>query len=418
MKGGPNMIEGLSRRANVRLRHIEAPLLKEREQYLEHLCARGIGRMGIRVTAAFLIHVIRVMELSSLRIVTMEEINEAGQSWAAYVGPERRSDYLGSPNTFVRVARLWLTFHSSLVLPPSPPYSEQIEQFSEALRSVQGLAPATVRGYSTKASFFLRWLDSSGGKLESVQSSDVDEFLAIGRASSQSAAFIAAQCQALRSFFRYAEVRGWCAPDIPLGIRSPRVPTYKGPPRGPAWIDVRKLIRSAGGSTPRELRAHAILLLLAIYGLRSSEVVQLRLSDFDWRNETFTVRRAKRGGLQQFPIQFEVGEAIIRYLQYGRAKCTCRHLFVSLRPTHRPFALADMWRLVSRRMSDMGIESTHTGPHSLRHACATRLLKKGSSLQEIADFLGHRDINAVGIYARYDTRLLRKVAAFSLAGLG
>ena len=58
------MIEGLSRRTNVRLRHTGAPLLKEREQYLEHLCARGICRMGIRVTAAYLIHVIRVMELS------------------------------------------------------------------------------------------------------------------------------------------------------------------------------------------------------------------------------------------------------------------------------------------------------------------------------------------------------------------
>jgi site-specific recombinase XerD len=417
MEGAANMIEGLSRHTNVRLRHAEAPLLKEREQYLEHLCARGIGRMGIRVTAAYLIHVIRVMAMSSLRVVTMEEIEQAGQLWAAYVGPERRSYHQGSPDAFVRVARLWLTFHRSLVLPPAQLYSEQIEQFSETLRSVQGLAPATVRGYSTKASFFLKWLDSTGGTLKSVHPSDVDEFLAIGRASNQSAAFIAAQCQALRSFFRYAEIRGWCDPDIPLGIRSPRVPTYKGPPRGPAWVDVRKLIRSAGGSTPRQLRAHAILLLLAIYGLRSSEVVQLRLSDFDWRNETFTVRRAKRGGLQQFPIQYEVGEAIIRYLQYGRKECTCRHLFVTLRPTHRPFALADMWTLVSRKMAEMGIESTHTGPHSLRHACATRLLKQGSSLQEIADFLGHRDINAVGIYARYDARLLRKVAAFSLAGL-
>jgi integrase/recombinase XerD len=59
----------------------------------------------------------------------------------------------------------------------------------------------------------------------------------------------------------------------------------------------------------------------------------------------------------------------------------------------------------------------HVGPHSLRHACATRLLKKGASLKEIADFLGHRNIKSVGIYARYDTRSLRKVAAFSLAGV-
>ena len=81
---------------------------------------------------------------------------------------------------------------------------------------------------------------------------------------------------------------------------------------------MRRLIASASGSSPSDLRAKAVLLLFAIYGLRSSEVAQLRLSDFDWESETFTVHRAKRGGIQQFPIQYEVGEAIIRYLQHGR----------------------------------------------------------------------------------------------------
>lgn len=65
----------------------------------------------------------------------------------------------------------------------------------------------------------------------------------------------------------------------------------------------------------------------------------------------------------------------------------------------------------------MDIESVNIGPHALRHSCATRLLSQGSSLQEIADFLGHRDLNSVSIYARYDNRLLRKVGAFSLAGV-
>jgi hypothetical protein len=30
-----------------------------------------------------------------------------------------------------------------------------------------------------------------------------------------------------------------------------------------------------------------------------SEVARLRLDAFDWRNETFCVHRAKRGGMQQ-----------------------------------------------------------------------------------------------------------------------
>jgi len=33
----------------------------------------------------------------------------------------------------------------------------------------------------------------------------------------------ASMCQALRTFFSYAEVRGWCRAGIPLGIRSQRI---------------------------------------------------------------------------------------------------------------------------------------------------------------------------------------------------
>lgn len=180
---------------------------------------------------------------------------------------------------------------------------------------------------------------------------------------------------------------------------------------------MRRLLRKTSEAEPKKRRTRAILYLLAVYGLRRSEVARLELGDFDWRSESFMVRRAKRRGIQYFPIQYEVGEAIIDYLQYGRPRCACRNLFVSLCPPHHPFGVVGISQSVRLKMKSMNIESVNISPHSLRHACATRLLSQGSSLQEIADFLGHRDLNSVGIYARYDTRLLRKVAAFSLAGV-
>lgn len=64
---------------------------------------------------------------------------------------------------------------------------------------------------------------------------------------------------------------------------------------------VRRLIRAVNGKTRPELRARAILLLCSICGLRSSEIAHLCLDDFDWRNKTFRVHRAKRGGIQQYP---------------------------------------------------------------------------------------------------------------------
>ncbi len=151
-------------------------------------------------------------------------------------------------------------------------------------------------------------------------------------------------------------------------------------------------------TTAQGLRAHAILLLCSIYALRSSEVTRLRLIDIDWREETFCVQRAKRGGYQRYPLQYEVGEAILRYLKV-RPRCDCRNVFVTFQGPHRPMLNYGMWNIVSRRYKALGIASKNRGPHSLRHACATQLLKKGTSLKDIADFLGHRSTEAVGIYA-------------------
>ncbi len=141
----------------------------------------------------------------------------------------------------------------------------------------------------------------------------------------------------------------------------------------------------------------------------------MSLDDFDWQSETFTVRRAKGGRTQQFPIQYEVGESIIRYLHNGRPYCPFRNLFISQHPPYRP--LKTVGPAVKRRMVKLGIRSCNLGPHSLRHACATELLRKGTPLRDIANFLGHRDIDSVSFYARHDVRALREIADFNLAGV-
>jgi integrase len=145
--------------------------------------------------------------------------------------------------------------------------------------------------------------------------------------------------------------------------------------------------------------------------------VNLTLDDFDWINETFTVRRAKRGRIQQFPIQAEVGEVILKYLRNGRPRSSSRKLFLTLQPPYRSVNPATFWTIILKRIRRFGLPLTPFGPHALRRACATELLHKGSSLRDIADFLGHRNLQSVSIYAKYDTGSLKKVAAFSLGGL-
>jgi site-specific recombinase XerD len=76
-----------------------------------------------------------------------------------------------------------------------------------------------------------------------------------------------------------------------------------------------------------------------------------------------------------------------------------------------------LWRITSVRFRRIGIHCRPRGPHALRHACAERLLQRGLSFKEISDFLGHRGLQSVRIYAKCDIKLLRRVADFPLGDL-
>lgn len=414
------MIEGLSHWPSVHRRYRATPLLREREEYLTHLVQMGWSAQRVLSVSASLIQIVRTLGLTKMRMVGLPEIDQAGERWMTYRGPERLHIFhaAASPKHFVMRARRWLRFHGHLILPVAPAggFEVQLADFKSASES-RGLAAASITTYIAQIRWFLHWISERHDDLSLVSVDDIDDFFASKREAGWRPMSLRSHSKTLRAFFTHAENRGWCSPGIRRGIAISRAPVKREIPKGPGWALVRRLIRSTNGKTPEELRARAVLLLLSIYGLRVSEAARLCLEDFDWRNETFFVQRAKRGGTQQFPIQHEVGDAILNYLRYARPPSACRNIFLTLMRPHRALRPSSVGNIVRKRLENVDVPLEHRGPHSLRHACATRLLSQGSSFQEIADFLGHRTTHCVAIYANCDKRLLRKVSAFSLAGI-
>ena len=125
------------------------------------------------------------------------------------------------------------------------------KDFVACMWSTQGLSPDTIKGYSSRAGVFLRWLPERRDNFFLVSLNDVDGFLASKAAVGWCSTTLAAQAQALRAFFSRAGIRGWCAPGISRGIRSPSIPEYDGLRKGPTWKEVRRLLQSRLGRSPR-----------------------------------------------------------------------------------------------------------------------------------------------------------------------
>ena len=116
----------------------------------------------------------------------------------------------------------------------------------------------------------------------------------------------------LRGFFRYAEEKGLCNPGLVYSLKAPRVYAHENLPSFVPWETVQDILQSKKDAAGTGVRYYAILLLLTVYGLRCSEVTNMKLKDIDWRNETLYLRRAKNCRPQVLPLIPIVGDAIIR----------------------------------------------------------------------------------------------------------
>ncbi|MEO2033666.1 MAG: site-specific integrase, partial [Planctomycetaceae bacterium] len=321
---------------------------------------------------------------------------------------------------FLRHACSWLKFIGRLQLPTPVPcrFADQLDEFARFQLQEKCLNPRAVREGCATVGRFLEEVIANGRSLHCVNISQIDaaivKQITQGHYARSTVKNLACR---LRSFFAFAESQRWCQSGLAAGIKGPRVYSQESIPAGPAWNDVQQMFAIVEGDQPVQIRDRAILMLLAIYGLRAGEVRCLRLENFSWDHERLTVYRGKTQSTHVYPLTRQVGDAVLRYLQSVRPRSVHREVFLTVRPPFRPLAHTSVGAIVGRRLHALGLQLPHYGSHSLRHACAMRLLQQGLSLKEIGDHLGHRHPDTTRIYAKVDLAALRQVADFDLGGM-
>jgi integrase/recombinase XerD len=292
-----------------------------------------------------------------------------------------------------------------------------LDQYVRWMRSDCGFVPRTVEVRSWIIAQFLGWCDKTNRQLRDLRPEDIDAYFVNQASGRWCRATVALTASALRVFLRYAEKRGMCTVHLAASIGRPRLYRQESLPYAPDWADVRRMLADAETDDPLDIRDRAILLLLAVYGLRSGEVAALRLDQIDWDNGTLRIFRHKRRQPQIYPLLSSAAKALKRYIDTVRPPSSCPEVFLRMHAPRRPLKAVSIYDVANRRFVALGIEVAHRGGHALRHACATRLLAEGLSMKEIGDHLGHRSSASTSLYAKVNIKALREVGAFDLGEL-
>jgi site-specific recombinase XerD len=377
----------------------------------------------LREIAIYTLAIAKALRLADRpgELIAPGEIKAAADCWACRRSPRRPPPPVSTAwRLFTRFATRWLSFLGRLqpAITAPPPYAGQVTAFADHMRQERGLSPRTIEINCRTAHEFLPQLSAAGLRLDTLTIAQVDDILARqARAGSYTRVTVRGMVGRLRAFFRYAEARGWCRPGLAAALMAPRVSRDESIAAGPSWEDVKRLLGATQGDRPADIRARAVLMLLAVYGLRAGEVVGLRLEDFDWGRELLTVPFGKRQRPRIYPLCRAVGDAVLRYLREVRPRSARREVFLNVRAPYGPLSCGLLSHVVRQRLRALGVTLPHYGPHALRHACATHLLEQGLSLKEIGDHLGHADPETTRLYAKVDRAGLRAVGDFDLEGL-
>ena len=162
-------------------------------------------------------------------------------------------------------------------------------------------------------------------------------------------------------------------------------------------------------NSPIELRDAAMVMIGLKLGFRSSNVINLKLSDIDWMNKKISITQYKTKVSISLPLSVDVGNAVFRYMKYGRPECDDPHVFVRHKAPYGIHSGKICSNALNRVLSTVS-DSSSVKFHTLRKTFATSILKNNAGVERVIDALGNRDSTTVNVYLTYDELHMRKCA--------
>jgi integrase/recombinase XerD len=293
----------------------------------------------------------------------------------------------------------------------------EANEFLSALQ-IRGLSPQTIRAYAYDLLVLYRWMHATGKILRELASTDLIDFIAVQRVAKAEPKSINRRLTTVRLLYRF-----WLDRELGVGARlSLPSPHYKGPGRD-RYLGIHQLRRRCVRKlrvveprklvdplTPEQVRAFlrslrryrdlSIVYLMLFCGLRSHEVLALRVGDIVGSDGRIRVR-GKGERERALPLPDVLAQTIRQYQQLERPRNGAEDrllLVLQGKQRGRPMTLAGLRNLFRHRRKRAVL--TTANPHRFRHTFGADMARAGVRLPILQLLMGHADLKTTMQYVR------------------
>lgn len=211
----------------------------------------------------------------------------------------------------------------------------------------------------------------------------------------------------IKAFYKYLILEEIIDKDPSLLIEGPK----KGLklPETLSTDEIDNLIKSIDLSHPQGQRNKAIIETLYGCGLRVSELINLKITN--WYRKDGFIKVVGKGNKERLVPIGKVTEGVLKiYVDqiriHQKINKGCED-FVFLNRRGNQLSRVMIFTIIKNLAEKTGLKKT-ISPHTFRHSFATELIKRGANLRAVQEMLGHESISTTQIYTHIDREFLRE----------
>ena len=149
-------------------------------------------------------------------------------------------------------------------------------------------------------------------------------------------------------------------------------------------------------------RNKLIIELFYVTGIRLSELINIKISDVDFNNQSIKVL-GKRNKERIIPLSSNVVNDLNNFIENNQQN---KYLFTNL--DGKKLYTKLVYRLVNKYIGKISSVNKKS-PHILRHTFATHMLNNGADINAIKELLGHANLSATQVYTHNTIEKLKTV---------